>query len=161
MDTIINTCEINQSRKGVTCLDVPSKVLIKKLAEFYKEKGLIKLPKYTVFAKTSRARELSPIDPDWFFTKAASLTRRIYITKSHTLGIGALKVITGKRQRRGASTNTFRTASGKVIRDIVTQLRKNGYVENYVNSNGPILGLCLTRLGRGEVDKIATRAMKK
>jgi ribosomal protein S19E (S16A) len=66
----------------------------------------------------------------------------------------------GKRQRRGAQPNTCRSAGGKIIRDIVSQLRKNGYVENYARQEGSTLGLLLTKLGRGELDKVATKIMK-
>jgi ribosomal protein S19E (S16A) len=51
-------------------------------------------------------------------------------------------------------------ASGKILREIVNQLKKNGYVENYANENGNTFGLVLTRQGRAELDKIATRVIK-
>jgi len=52
-------------------------------------------------------------------------------------------------------------ASGKVIREVVTQLKKNGYVENYANTEGHTFGLVLTKQGRAELDKIASRIIKE
>ena len=52
-------------------------------------------------------------------------------------------------------------AGGKVLREVVSQLKKNGYVENYANQEGNTFGLVLTRQGRAELDKIATRSIKE
>jgi hypothetical protein len=40
-------------------------------------------------------------------------------------------------------------------------LKKNGYVENYANQDGNTFGLVLTKTGRAELDKIATRLIKE
>ena len=55
----------------------------------------------------------------------------------------------------------FTKSGGKVIREVVTQLKKNGYVENYANQDGNTFGLVLTKTGRAELDKIATRLIKE
>ena len=53
-------------------------------------------------------------------------------------------------------------AGGKIIRDLVIQLKNAGYVKNYgekeEDSNS---GLFLTKTGRSELDKIASGLMKK
>ena len=51
-------------------------------------------------------------------------------------------------------------ASGKILREVVTQLKKNGYIENYANESGNTFGLVLTRQGRAELDKIASKLSK-
>jgi hypothetical protein len=40
-------------------------------------------------------------------------------------------------------------------------LKKNGYVENYANQEGSTFGLVLTKTGRAELDKIASRLIKE
>jgi ribosomal protein S19E (S16A) len=65
------------------------------------------------------------------------------------------------KKRRGVQPPKHMKASGKILREIVSQLKKNGYVENYANENGNTFGLVLTRQGRAELDKIATRLVKE
>jgi len=64
------------------------------------------------------------------------------------------------KKRRGAHPPKFTQASGKVIREAVSQLKKLGYVENYGNTDGHTFGLVLTKQGRAELDKIAARIVK-
>ena len=159
MDQVISSVNINQGKKGMSALDVNSHVFINRLADFFKTKNIIKLPKWSLLVKTSRAREIAPLSQDWFFTKAASIARRVYVSKSHTLGIGSLKVAMGKRQRRGVQPNIARTHSGRIISEIVSQLRKGGYIENYARDENTTLGLLLTKTGRKELDKVASQVM--
>ncbi len=77
-----------------------------------------------------------------------------------SLGVGTLKSHFGKKKRRGVKPPKFTRASGKVIREVVTQLKKNGYVENYAAEGDKTFGLVLTKQGRTELDKIATKAIK-
>jgi small subunit ribosomal protein S19e len=68
----------------------------------------------------------------------------------------------GKKKRRGSQPPKFVQASGKIIREILKQLKKNGYVENYGSKNeGVTFGLVLTSRGRTELDKIASKTKKQ
>jgi hypothetical protein len=44
VDKVIKSIQINEHKKGVNVFDVPSNTFIRKLAEHFKEKNLIKLP---------------------------------------------------------------------------------------------------------------------
>ena len=52
-------------------------------------------------------------------------------------------------------------AGGRCIREIVHQLKNNGYVENYGTAEQNTYGLVLTKTGRTELDKIASKCMKQ
>ena len=67
-----------------------------------------------------------------------------------------------KKERRGSQPpKTFR-AGGKIIREIVIQLKNAGYVKNYGGKDEETdSGLFLTQKGRSELDKIASGLMKK
>lgn len=104
---------------------------------------------------------MSPLDDDWLFHKAAAIARRIYVSQKTTIGIGSLKTFLGKKKRKGVRPPKFSKSGGKVIREVVSQLKKNGYVENYANTEGHTFGLVLTKQGRAELDKIATRVLKE
>jgi small subunit ribosomal protein S19e len=130
-EAIVQSVDINK-KKGGNVLDVCSNLFIQKLAEFFKEKDLIKLPKWGTIVKCSHANELSPNSADWFYTKAAAVARQIYLTKSKTLGVGTLKRMFGKKKRRGSQAPTFMEHSGKILRTIVKQLKNIEYLENRV-----------------------------
>ena len=160
-DALISSIDINKTKKGVTVLDVASNAFINELASFFKEKNVIKLPKWSYLVKSSHANEVVPLDPDYMFYKAAAIARILYITKSKAIGVGSLKSFFGKKMRRGVEPPKFMKAAGKIIRELTKQLKANGYVENYgAKGNEVTYGMVLTKQGRTELDKIASKVMK-
>ena len=153
---------MNQKKAGFTALDVPSNILINAIASYFKEKNIIKLPKYSALVKTSRANDCEPINADYIYYRAAAICRKLYLTKSKNVGVGSLRSMFSKKQRRGSQPpKTFRSG-GKIIRDLVIQLKGAKYVENYKGDEEESFhGLHLTRTGRSELDKIAAGIMKK
>ena len=153
---------MNQKKVGFTALDVPSNILINAIASYFKEKNIIKLPKYSALVKTSRANDCEPISADYIYYRAAAICRKLYLTKSKNVGVGSLRSMFSKKQRRGSQPpKTFRSG-GKIIRDLVIQLKGAKYVENYKGEEEESFhGLHLTRTGRSELDKIAAGIMKK
>lgn len=53
----------------------------------------IKLPDYVDYVKTSKHKELAPYDRDWYYIRAASVVRHIYLRKG--VGVGALQKVYG------------------------------------------------------------------
>ena len=143
-------------------MDVPSNILINAIASYFKEKNIIKLPKYSALVKTSRANDCEPINADYIYYRAAAICRKLHLTKSKNLGVGSLRSMFSKKQRRGSQPpKTFRSG-GKIIRDLVIQLKGAKYVENYIgDEEDSFHGLTLTKTGRSELDKIAAGIMKK
>ena len=160
-ENLIQTIEINQKKSGFTVLDVPANKFINELAAFFKEKSVIKLPKYAPLVKTSRSNDCEPINPDYIFYKAAAIARKLYATKSKNIGVGSLRVMFSKKERRGSQPpKTFR-AGGKIIRDLVIQLKNAKYIANFGEKEESNSGLYLTKSGRSQLDKIASGLMKK
>ena len=112
--------------------------------------------------KTSKSNDCEPIDPDYIYYKAAAICRKLYLTKSKNLGVGSLRVMFSKKQRRGSQPpKTFR-AGGKIIRELVIQLKQAKYVQNYESKEEDNnSGLFLTKTGRSELDKLAAGLLKK
>ena len=111
--------------------------------------------------KCSKANDCEPINPDYFYYKAAAICRKLYVTKSKNIGVGSLRSMFSKKQRRGSQPpKTFR-AGGKIIRDIVIQLKAAKYVQNFGKDDEGSFGLFLTKTGRSELDKIASGLLKK
>ena len=161
-EELIKSIDINLKKSGFSVLDVPANKFINQLAAFFKEKNIIKIPKYAPLVKTSRANDCEPINPDYIYYKAAAICRKLYLTKSKNLGVGSLRVMFSKKERRGSQPpKTFR-AGGKIIRELVIQLKNAGYIQNYEKKDDETnCGLLLTKTGRSELDKIASGLMKK
>ena len=161
-EALIKSIEINQRKNGFTVLDVPSAQLVNELATFFKEKNIIKMPKYAPLVKTSKSNDCEPINPDYIYYRAAAICRKLYLSKSKNLGVGSLRSMFSKKQRRGSQPPRRFVAGGKIIRDLVIQLKAKGYIENYgKNDEDSNHGLYLTKTGRSELDKIAAGLMKK
>ena len=153
---------MNQKKAGFTALDVPSNILINAIASYFKEKNIIKLPKYSALVKTSRANDCEPISADYIYYRAAAMCRKLYLTKSMNVGVGSLRSMFSKKQRRGSQPPKAFRSGGKIIRDLVIQLKAKDYIDNYgKNEDETNHGLHLTKTGRSELDKIAAGLMKK
>jgi small subunit ribosomal protein S19e len=103
----------------------------KKFIEVCKEKMMkiesIKPPAWATFAKTGTSRQLPPQQSDWWYTRAASILRRIYL--DGPVGVERLKTYYGGRKDRGHKPERFRKAGGSNIRKILQQLEKAGLIE--------------------------------
>ena len=161
-EELLKSIELNQKKFGFTVLDVPSNKFINQLASHFKEKNVIKLPKYALLVKTSKSNDCEPINPDYIYYKAAAICRKLYVTKSSNVGVGSLRSMFSKKQRRGCQPpKTFR-AGGKIIRELVKQLKDAGLVANYDKKEDESKsGLFLTKKGISELDKIASGLMKQ
>merc|ERR1712078_622156 len=91
-----------------------------------------------------------PYDEDWFYTRAASVARKIYLRKG--TGVGALKKWYGGSSgtHRGTRKGHFSKASGSIIRKAMHELEKLEMMEHC--SDG---GHIITNKGRAEMDRIA------
>ena len=106
---------------------------------------------------------MAPLDPDWFYTKSAAVCRTIYINKTNTLGIQTLKSMFGKKKRGSVKSPRFTTAGGKILREVVKQLKSAKYISNkFTVKDGEThsVGLHLTPLGITELDKVASKIIK-
>ena len=84
------------------------------------------------------------------------------MTKSKNIGVGSLRSMFSKKERRGSQPPKTFKAGGKIIRELVIQLKNAGYVQNFgKNEDESNFGLFLTKNGRSELDKIASGLMKK
>ena len=131
-----------------TVKDVPAFDFINAYAKHLKRGGKIEIPKWTEICKTAKHKELAPYDPDWFYVRAASVARKLYI-RSGT-GVGAFRKVYGGKNRRGTCKSRFSKASGNVIRTVLKQLEAIKVVEK--DSTG---GRKMTSEGQRDLDRIA------
>ena len=129
----------------VTAFTIPSDTLIKRLAVELKEKNIITPPNWSAWVKTGHFKEDKPLQEDWFYVRSAAVFRKIYIRGP--IGIVALRKQFGSKKNRGSMPNKASLASGAVIRNIVQQLEKAGFVQTHA-----VEGKIITSEGKKFVD---------
>jgi len=137
-----------------TPYDVPAPVLIERLARYLKEEvDAIVPPTWVPFVKTGSHTQGPPQNPDWWFTRCASLLRKIYV--KGPIGIERLRSEYGGRIDRGTRPEHVRKGGGAIIRKALQQLQAAGLVET-LRSRGRIV----TREGRQLLERLSTESKK-
>lgn len=132
----------------MTVREVDSKALLARLKEELKKLNELQPPQWSHFVKTGVHKERLPEQPDWWYARAASLLRRIYI--DGPVGISRLRSYYGGRQNRGQAPEHFRKAGGKILRTILQQLEQAGLVRKVERR-----GRKLTQKGAAMLDNLA------
>jgi small subunit ribosomal protein S19e len=116
----------------------------KKLSEILKTMPEFNPPEWSYFVKSGTSRTRPPENSDFWYKRAASILRQIYINK--VVGVNRLKVRYGGRKKRGVKPEHFYRGSGKIIRVILQQSEKAGLLEKY-NERAKRAGRRLTKQG--------------
>ncbi|KAL5716813.1 hypothetical protein ACHQM5_009932 [Ranunculus cassubicifolius] len=87
----------------------------------------MELPHWTDIVKTGTFKELAPYDADWYYVRAASMARKIYLRQG--LGVGGYRKIYGGSKRNGSRPPHFCKSSGSVARNILHQLQSMNIVD--------------------------------
>ncbi len=136
-----------------TTFDVPAKALIDEVAKKLQKEKAIEKPEESSFLRTGVHKENPPEDPNWWYTRCASVLRKIYINNG--LGVEHLKAEYGGRKDRGSKPYRAKSGSGAIARKAVQQLEKAGYLTK-VKGRGRIL----TPKGRSFLDNTSHEVMK-
>ncbi|CDY16820.1 hypothetical protein HID58_032108 [Brassica napus] len=146
---------------GKTVKDVSPHEFVKAYAAHLKRSGKmlnskleigheIELPAWTDIVKTGKLKELAPYDPDWYYIRAASMARKVYLRGG--LGVGAFRRIYGGSKRNGSRPPHFCKSSGGVARHILQQLQTMNIVD--LDTKG---GRKITSSGERDLDQVAGR----
>lgn len=132
-----------------TAYEVPAQSLIEHLADYLKRSvEQLKPPQWALHSKTGAHRERPPDNPDWWYDRAASLLRRLYIYGP--LGVSRLRKVYGGRRRFPMRKAHSVRAGGSSIREVLQQLEKARLVSHSKK------GRLLTDEGKSLLDKMAT-----
>ena len=132
-----------------TVYDVPPDALIARTAEHIKRNvPEVAPPAWARFVKTGAQAERPPQNPDWWFVRAASVLRKVYIMGP--VGVSRLRKEYGGRRRRGSRPAHFVKGGGAIIREILQQLEAAKLVKTMGNK-----GRVVTNEGRGLLDRLA------
>ena len=133
--------------------DVPADMLIKKLTEILKSED-INPPTWISFVKTGVHADKPPQKVDWWYTRCASILRKIYL--NGPISITDMRSMYGGGKARGYGIASHRYAGGAIIRNAVHGLEKLGYVE-MVEKKGRIV----TKQGMKKLDNLSTEILKE
>jgi len=120
------------------------------LAKAIKESGDFEKPEWIDFVKSGPSRSRPINDPDFWYKRAASVLRQIYI--KGIVGVGRLRTRYGGRKKRGSRPEHHYKSSGKIIRKILQQAESAGILEK---SKSKKAGRQLTIKGRQFLEGVA------
>ena len=129
----------------VNAHDVPSARLISALAAQMKSVSAVQEPDWARYVKTGSHAERPPASPDWWFTRAASLLRKLYI--HGPVGLSDLERAYGGTKALHYYPKHHRDAGGSNIRRILKQLEQAELVSKTPK------GRVLTSKGRAMLDR--------
>merc|ERR1711904_120476 len=130
--------------------DVHADIFIREYARHLQKQGKVKGPIFFELAKTASAREAAPYETKWWFTRIASIARKIYLKQG--IGVGYLREVFGGSHRRGSKPAKHSRAAGNIIRKCLQQLEQLGIIEKVQAG-----GRKMTETGRQDLDLIAGR----
>jgi small subunit ribosomal protein S19e len=119
------------------------------LAEALKKVPEFVAPEWSKFVKSGASRERPPVNENFWYIRAASILRQLYI--KGVVGVGKLRTRYGSKQDRGTKPDKFKKAGGKIIRTILQQAESAGLVEKVSKLQH---GRRLTQKGRDFLDSI-------
>lgn len=135
----------------VNVYDFKPEELIKKTASELKKLDNMKKPEWAIFVKTSVAKERQPVDNDWWYIRAASILRKLYILDK-PIGTNKLRNFYSGRKNRGHKPDRVYKGAGKIIRVILQQLEKSEFLESI--KEGKHIGRKISKKGKSFLDKM-------
>lgn len=133
--------------------DVPADLLISKLTDILKTEN-IPAPSWTPFVKTGSHANKPPQNPDWWYTRCASILRKVYL--HGPMDVNDLRKEYGGGKAVGYGARNHRDAGGVIIRRAIQGLEKLGYIEKVAGK-----GRVVSKNGMKKLDGLATEILKQ
>jgi len=130
--------------------EIPADKYNEKLATALEKMPEFAMPEWALFVKTGVCKLRPPIENNWWYNRAASILRQIYV--HGIVGVGRLRNKYGDRKNRGSKPEKFAKGSGKIIRVILQQAEKAGFLEKV--KEGRRFGRRLTLNGKKFLESI-------
>jgi len=138
----------------VKVYDVPAEKLIEELASHLKRVPEIEPPTWASFVKTGSHADRPPQRQDWWYVRAASLMRKVYM--QGPIGIEKLEIAYGGSKQLGYFPKHHRDAGSSAIRNLLKGLERAELVSKQGTS-----GRVLTPKGVALLDKVSKDIFKE
>lgn len=129
--------------------DIPVNELIERAATRLKEIDTIKPPEWAPFVRTAVHKERPPVNPDWWYVRAASILRKTFI--KGPIGVSHLRKEYSGKGNNGVKGEHSKKGGGNIIRKILQQLEASGLVKQVVK--GTHKGRIITPKGMSLLEK--------
>lgn len=116
-------------------------------------KGKITKPDYLNYVKSGPNRERPPTDPDFWYTRSASILRQVYV--NGPVGVSRLRTKYGSRKEHTMHKRHHMNAGGSIIRDALIALETIKFVKRTKK------GRVITPEGKSFLDKVSNEVMKQ
>lgn len=130
--------------------DVNTNELLEKAAKELQKIDTMKMPEWASYVKTGVGKERPPERGDWWYTRAASVLRKIYM--NGPIGVSKLRARYSAKRNRGHKPEKVLKGSGKIIRTILQQLEKSGFIK--FEEKGVHKGRVIAPKGKSFLDKL-------
>lgn len=129
----------------VNVFDVKGSALVRLAAE--RLKPMMDKPAYIDYVKSGANKERVPNDPDFWYTRSASILRQVYL--NGPIGVEQLRTRYGSRKEHTMHRKHHVKAGGGIIRDAFQSLEKINLVKNTKS------GRVITPKGKSFLDKLS------
>jgi len=133
--------------------DYKASETIAKVKQELKKIDSIKPPEWSKFVKTGAHKERTPVEKDWWYTRCASVLRRVYLYGP--IGVSKLRVKYGGKKNRGHKPEKFYMGSGNILRKVLQQLEKAELVK--YKKEGIRKGRIITSKGESLLNKVVKK----
>ena len=137
--------------KGALIHEVDAGKFLDSLATKLMEIPEFKMPNWAEFVKTGAAKERLPQSNDWWYKRAASILRKLYV--KGVIGVERLSAEYSHKKNRGVKPERVYKGGRKIIRAILQQAEAAGFVEKRQDSNP---GRQLTKNGLVFLNKVVS-----
>jgi small subunit ribosomal protein S19e len=111
----------------VSIQEVDSQQLIIKAAERLEKMEEFRPPEWAAFVKTGVHVQRPPTQANWWWLRSAAVLRKVYLKQK--IGVSRLRKAYGGRKNRGHKPEHKRPASGNIIRKMLQQHEKAGFLK--------------------------------
>ncbi|PKP54334.1 MAG: 30S ribosomal protein S19e [Candidatus Altiarchaeales archaeon HGW-Altiarchaeales-3] len=138
-----------------TIYDVSAAELIDEVANDLKKREKFPQPEWVKFVKTGVHKERRPENPNWWWIRAASILRKIYM--NGPIGVSRLRTVYGGRKNKGVKPEKSMKGSGKIVRSILQEFDNLNFTKKTLRTPmSSAKGRVITPEGQSYMDKIAT-----
>lgn len=138
-----------------TPYDVPAAQFIEKLAKYLRENlDEVQPPAWASSAKTGTHVQKQPQNPNWWYTRSASILRKVYV--HGPIGLERLRADYGGRKDFGVKPEHAVKAGGSNIRKILQQLEAAGLIQTEASQ-----GRKMSSKGRKLLQEVAEDLQKE
>lgn len=130
---------------------IHAREFISTLALKLKSMKEFEMPSWALYVKTGTSKQRPPENDDWWYVRAASILRKVYV--NGIIGTSRLRVKYGSKKNRGSQPEKFFRASGKIIRTILQQATKAGITEHIKEKHA---GRRITKKGKEFLENLAS-----